>query len=199
MESLSLGVGLNFSPSQQNLEDSTGKVMCSTDMNIAYYEKYPPLVIYKDIACQTDYSYIKTSSSFYTRITTTIFKFLSIYILFCCICIYFPSIQYMLIYCNHIRIPGVNLSNLKLFGLNQAMNINITTMDGLMLKGWHLLPPCENAIISSTIYNQSIETDFFENNLQSADRIIIFFHGINIYNIVCIYIYIYNIIYIIYL
>jgi hypothetical protein len=191
MELLPTGVGLNFSSNHQNIEDSIVKGVFSTDMNIAYHEIYPPLVIYKDIACQTDCSYIKTSSSFYTRITTTLFKFLSIYILFCCVCMYFPSIQYMLIYCNHIRIPGVNLSNLKLLGLNQAININITTMDGLMLKGWHLLPPCENAIISSTIYNQSIEIDFFENNLQSADRIIIFFHGIKIYKYMYIqYIYI---------
>lgn len=50
--------------------------------------------------------------------------------------------------------------------------------DGVVLRGWHLLPPGHIATLSAKLPSDSIERDhFFDSHLQNASVVVISFHG----------------------
>jgi pimeloyl-ACP methyl ester carboxylesterase len=82
------------------------------------------------------------------------------------------------------------LTDLNRFGLNDlARNIQFTTEDGYLLKGYHLIPPhdalslltdnAESTNNNNTTLEKRINNteSFFDSKLANSNRIIIYFHG----------------------
>lgn len=96
------------------------------------------------------------------------------YFIFCFILALSPFAQSLLLYLNFIRFPFGDLTNLHRFGLSHARNIRMTTKDGMVLKGYHLLPAHLRHWGSEGDANKAVNYDQL---LQDSDRVIIYFHG----------------------
>lgn len=139
----------------------------------------PNLILYKDITSQTDLSYVheKSVSPWLSiNIKKMSICLILLYILICVITIVSTRIQTLIVYANFVRIPMGDLTNLKRFRLTSTRNIELVTEDGLLLKGWHILPP-GNVSKSAAKLEQNSRQSFYDESLTTADRIIIFFHG----------------------
>lgn len=96
------------------------------------------------------------------------------YFIFCFILALSPFAQSLLLYLNFIRFPFGDLTNLHRFGLSHARNIRMTTKDGVILKGYHLLPAHLRHWGSDSAASRGVNYDQL---LQDSDRVIIYFHG----------------------
>jgi pimeloyl-ACP methyl ester carboxylesterase len=96
------------------------------------------------------------------------------YFIICFILALSPFAQSLLLYLNFIRFPFGDLTNLHRFGLSHARNIRMTTKDGMVLKGYHLLPAHLRHWGSAGDASQSVNYDQL---LQESDRVLIYFHG----------------------
>ena len=99
-----------------------------------------PLVLSKDVSCQTDVSYnsnhsVKTREKHLHSIIN-IFKWvISLYIVLVFLLVSSPPLQSIIVYLNVIRWPLGSLTSLHRFGLdNLARNIHFSTEDGFILK-----------------------------------------------------------------
>lgn len=84
--------------------------------------------------------------------------------------------QSILVYLNNVHIPYWDLGDLMYYGLPQGRNIEIKTEDGLILRGWHLLPAGDDSIQSAMIPESDREM-YFDEKIRIAKRIIVYFHG----------------------
>lgn len=138
--------------------------------------KSVPLVILKDQASQTeDSTTIRTVKAIrkfnYSR--ALIYSFIA-YLSLCVIVGLSPFVQSILIYLNVLRFPSGDLTDVQRFGLFNTRNINFTTADGLVLRGYHLLP--SQAIWTANVSAPPSENDF-DQLLRGAERVILYFHG----------------------
>jgi hypothetical protein len=153
--------------------------------------EYPPLVICKDSHCQTMQSFPPSSSIIsypsFTLHTLTSINLLNlkniliiclVYFSLCLIACLSNSFQTAMIYMNFVNYPFVSLSNLEHYSLPNGRNIQFLTEDGMIIKGWHLLPPGEISWNSSQYQkNKKQREKYFNEQLQMAEMIIIQLHG----------------------
>jgi fermentation-respiration switch protein FrsA (DUF1100 family) len=94
----------------------------------------------------------------------------------CFVLIASPFAQSIPLYLNIFRFPFGDLTDLNRFGLFNARNIRMTTKDGLLLKGYHLIPAHLRHWVSDNAheYRHQVNDDEL---LRQSDRIIIYFHG----------------------
>jgi abhydrolase domain-containing protein 12 len=163
---------------------------------------FPNLLIFKDANTQTTSSCETCSiinlNENNNNIKQSNLKFilfmisliLCIYSIIILLVIYSPFVQSIILYLNIFKWPG-DLLNLKKFGLSNARNIEITTDDGILLKGWHLLPPGINSHLSADAsYNTNFNNDinynkeilnnkdnYYDVTLANSERIVVYFHG----------------------
>eukprot|EP01041_Mallomonas_annulata_P013939 gene13939-29671_t len=164
----SLKKGVNSSPGG---DDDTSSITTPTNG-----DQYPTLVMYKDVGCQTDISYILQPSKIHTSYMQRLIQILVLYFLLCTLMMFSSTFQCIMTY-SHIALFKSNLSNLNEFGLSEAHNIELRTHDGLMLRGWHLLPPGNDTAIIGASLHGTTRKQYFEDKLRHSNRIIIFFHG----------------------
>ena len=135
------------------------------------------LIICKDVSCQTDMSYfLRPSNWMYIWIGSFLKLFFIFYILVCILVMSSTYVQSILVYGHLFRWISTNPSQLHKFALSHARNIDVTTEDGLSLKGWHVLPPGKISANAAGVALDSKEK-YFDTELRKAKRIIIFFHG----------------------
>jgi pimeloyl-ACP methyl ester carboxylesterase len=75
-----------------------------------------------------------------------------------------------------LRYPRGDLTKLQNVGLAEARNIAITTDDGILLKGYHIMPPGPISQHALSL-KDSQRNDYFNEKLTQSERIIIYFHG----------------------
>jgi abhydrolase domain-containing protein 12 len=153
--------------------------------------EYPPLIICKDSHCQTTQSFPPSSSvttyssfSFHNLTSVNLLNIKNIlliglvYFSICLIACLSNSFQTAMVYMNFVNFPFESLSNLESYGLPNGRNIQFLTEDGMMIRGWHLLPPGEISWNASQYQKKRKERDqYFNKQLQTAEMIIIQLHG----------------------
>jgi abhydrolase domain-containing protein 12 len=146
------------------------------------------LVVIKDNSTQTNLSFIgKRKTNAFLIIKWFIILFFCFYCGIVLSTAFSQNIQSMIVYLHIFRWPIGSLTDLKRFGLlQQTRNINITTQDGFVLKGYHIMPLKETADITNinNIENGNLiptsndERElFFDKKLASSKRIFVYFHG----------------------
>lgn len=171
-----------FERFDRNLSPTSKKLtIIKNNFNEKHLPEYPPLQIYKDSSTQT-ISSSKTlllstfNSSFYQN--KKFFYFLLLIYCFCLICmICSNTLHTILIYMNLVNFPFVSLSNLNYYGLYNGRNIKYTTEDGVIIHGWHILPPGDISFTSSKMKNKILKEKYFIEQLQQATTIVIQLHG----------------------
>ena len=152
----------------------------------------PPLVILKDCGAQTEQTYPtrgKKGSLLINRLSVYALLALLVYGLLCITVAKSEILQAILVFRHYptlLSSPG-ELQDLQGLGLMlQARNIQLTRSDGVLLRGWHFLPPvagCGDKEALSLLANVSsssaaVHDVFFESELARGTRpIIIYFHG----------------------
>jgi len=144
----------------------------------------PPLVVLKDGCTQTTLTLTskpKEPSLFLNKLVVVLLLLLSAYFGLVYVLITSHYAQSLFVYLNVIRYPGGDLTDLARFGLVSARNINVTTADGLVLRGYHLLAPgsAANAAaeLLATSTSSSVIESFFDQQLVESERIVLYFHG----------------------
>ena len=139
--------------------------------------QFPPLSVQKDAACQTKDSYLYTQSqpaNYSRKLAFASFIFLALYVVLCSAFMCSSFLQSLLVYVHWARWPMMGeLTDLNSFGLIEARNINITTEDKLILRGWHLISSNADILTLSQLRldNSIIEiNNFFDNSLASSKR-----------------------------
>ena len=188
--SSSSGRSTSFSPSSRN-HNSEGE----------QFKQFPDLLIFKDAACQTS-----TKRGVLARFSSTPdeaddprVKFIprtkrggrcgysglmlavaTGYVLFIAAAVKSPYVQSILVYCHRFPTVPAELTNLNSIGLSDgyARNINITTEDGEVLGGYHLLPFGTISHRASLLEGEEREI-YFDESLSQASRIVLYFHGIS--------------------
>jgi abhydrolase domain-containing protein 12 len=85
-------------------------------------------------------------------------------------------LQSRLLYLSFVKSPFEDLTQLEQYGLSNARNINITTEDGLLLRGWHIA--AANINICRTSSDLLLQDDAcFDRAAARSDRIVLFLHG----------------------
>jgi hypothetical protein len=143
--------------------------------------EYPPLIILKDAFTQTTVNNIPASKSRSLRKTNSFAKWfriiLGLYLLVICMLISSTSLQSMLVYLHFIRYPFGDLTNLAKFDMHSARNINYTTTDNVLIRGWHMLPPGTSAIQAIGLSSEVERNNLFDSELSCTKSIVLYFHG----------------------
>lgn len=102
------------------------------------------------------------------------------YALFVAAAVKSPYVQALLVYCHKFPTVPAKLTNLRNVGLSEAFarNINITTEDGEVLGGYHLLPFGVVSHRASLLEGDERE-EYFDQSLSEASRVILYLHGIS--------------------
>jgi len=89
---------------------------------------------------------------------------------------YSPLCQSYFAYLHILRYPIGDLTKLNEVGLADGRNIEIITDDGIILKGYHIMPPGPISQFALTL-NDNQKNDYFNEKLSQTERIIVYFHG----------------------
>ena len=89
---------------------------------------------------------------------------------------YSPRCQSYFAYLHWLRYPRGDLTQLHNVGLVEARNIEITTDDGILLKGYHIMPPGPISQHALSLKDTQ-KNDYFNEKMTQSERIIIYFHG----------------------
>lgn len=87
-----------------------------------------------------------------------------------------PYLQSYFAYLHMLRYPRGDLTQLSIVGLVEGRNIEIKTDDGILLKGYHIMPPGPISQYAITL-NDNQKNDYYNEKLASSERIVIYFHG----------------------
>ena len=83
--------------------------------------------------------------------------------------------------CGIYQFPLGSLTDLGSLNLADARNIDVQTADGLTLRGYHMLPSGEAAILASSYTLDEEDAvgreSFFDSLLPGAKRVFVYFHG----------------------
>mmetsp|Transcript_6297 Transcript_6297/g.8790 ORF Transcript_6297/g.8790 Transcript_6297/m.8790 type:complete len:470 (-) Transcript_6297:86-1495(-) len=155
------------------------------------------ILVYKDMVTQTTVTYNCSSSRWKNNIFVAnrinlgdfIIGTFAFYMFVCTSLIFSPHLQSYIVYLNFVRYPGNDLTDLRSLGLSYrtTRNILITTEDGLILKGYHLIPPLEDIRTNPLCKHLNITSDNYQNSnksnecfdliLSRATRILLYCHG----------------------
>jgi hypothetical protein len=173
---VSMGNSTSFSPAGKGLTRGEAGGQKKDASNID--SQLPPLLILKDAGVQTYVSYGNRRFRFGSLLSIAVVLCSFLYAALVYAFATSVYLQSVLLYLNILNFPFGDLTNVERFGLSMARNINVTTSDGILLRGWHLLPAGSDAIEAASLPMDSrSREDFFDQKMASADRIMLYFHG----------------------
>ena len=141
-------------------------------------QEYPPLIICKETSVQTKESCLVTKrrkkiKGIHAAIVAVSlgFAFLASMLMSC-------TVQSLFIYLHWVNIPYTDLTHLPPLGLSHARNINISTADGEVLRGYHMVPPSAAGKAATLLLESSPQREaYFDKAIQCADTIVLYLHG----------------------
>lgn len=137
--------------------------------------RLPPLHVIRDSSVQTeDRTSIFHFSSLFSIVNLIIFASM-VYFGLCYIIICSNHVQSIIVYSHYVK-EDIPLRNLITMGLPEAKNIDIITEDGILLRGWHLMPPGGELLQANTLPEAQRDI-FFDEKLAHSERVVIYFHG----------------------
>lgn len=140
----------------------------------------PALSVCTDAECQTDKpisSRLLNKASAVCSCGRVFLIFFIFYFSLCFLAINTSYVQTLAGYAHFVKWANRDLTDLNAFGLPQARNIQMTTEDGLKLKGWHLMNPSLDLLEANSCGSVEEREVIFDRALANAKRIIVFFHG----------------------
>ncbi|KAJ1440495.1 Alpha/Beta hydrolase protein [Ochromonadaceae sp. CCMP2298] len=131
-----------------------------------------PLTVVKDNSTQTATSLKRQSPC------NAVCMFLVLAVVYfglCLAAIFSVQAQGVLVFSTFVK-NSKDLTNLLKMDLPQAKNIQITTEDGVVLKGWHMMPPGAE-VLSANQMDDLDRNTYFDQTLAVAPRVVVYFHG----------------------
>lgn len=142
-------------------------------------QEYPPLIICKEASVQTKESCLlhnkrhKKIKGIHVLIVVV-----SLGVVFLASMLMSSTVQSLFIYLHWVNVPFTNLTHLPPLGLSHARNINISTADGEVLRGYHMVPPSFAGKAATLLLENSPQREtFFDKAIQCADTVVLYLHG----------------------
>jgi alpha/beta superfamily hydrolase len=162
------------SKKRNSLNRGSGMGLMSPD-NFSPYGNvhgYPKVVVAKDMGVQTEQCSFPTCSSqpkIVKRCATWLLCLFGFYVCAVICVLLIKPLQTLLLYSNIVNVPTGSLTDLARFNLLNARNVETVTADGVILRGYHIVPMTAAQPISAD--------DMFDRHLADAQRIILYLHG----------------------
>jgi pimeloyl-ACP methyl ester carboxylesterase len=138
--------------------------------------KLPPLHVIKDSSVQTDANhsvYIIRTGVF--SVSSLVILASAVYFGICYAIICSNYVQSLVVYSHYVK-DELPFQDLQKMGLPEAKNVHIITEDGLLLRGWHLMPPGGDVLHANSLPDEERDV-YFDHALAHSSRIVLYFHG----------------------